>query len=449
MAVKLLAFVALAVASARAQSGAWGQCGGNGWTGSVNDLSVPLEALMYFHRLNRLYNQALAVTLAPTSMIFTPNAYLAPRCPPRSLLSLLPRPSPPSQPPATTTQPPVTSQPPASAPAPSASAGSLQAKIRNKGKIYFGSCADPGTLNIAANVAVLQKEFGQVTPENSMKWDAIEPSRGSFNWGNADTLANWATTNGKLIRGHTLVWHSQLPGWVSQINDKNTLTTAIESHAAAVAGRYAGKIYELIPVCSCEIHIILAAEAKLTHRLDHPQWDVVNEIFTEQGGLRDSVFSRVLGESFVRIAFAAARKADPNAVLYINDYNLDSDNAKTRGMVSLVNRVNTANPGTIDGLGTQAHLSANGAGGLKAALTLLAGATGAKEVAVTELDIINASANDYQTAVRSCLEVPKCVGVTVWGVSDANSWRASNNPLLFDRSYQPKAAYTAVSSLLN
>jgi endo-1,4-beta-xylanase len=107
--------------------------------------------------------------------------------------------------------------------------------------------------------------------------------------------------------------------------------------------------------------------------------------------------------------------------LYINDYNLDSDNAKTRGMVNLVNRVNTANPGTIDGLGTQGHLQANGAGGLKAALTLLASATGAKEVAITELDIINASGNDYTTAVRACMEVPKCVGVTVWGVSDAVS----------------------------
>ncbi|KAJ3524571.1 hypothetical protein NMY22_g10940 [Coprinellus aureogranulatus] len=126
---------------------------------------------------------------------------------------------------------------------PSASDGGLQKKIYAKGKLYFGACADPGTLNNNANANILKKDFGQVTPENSMKWDATEPSRGNFNFGNADTLVNWATSNGKLIRGHTLVWHSQLPGWVNSVNDRNTLTQVIQNHATTVAGRYAGKIY--------------------------------------------------------------------------------------------------------------------------------------------------------------------------------------------------------------
>ncbi|TFK34812.1 glycoside hydrolase, partial [Crucibulum laeve] len=307
--------------------------------------------------------------------------------------------------------------------APTSTGTGLDSKFKNKGKKFWGSCADSNTLNIAANVAVLKSDFGQVTPENSMKWDATEPNRGSFNYGGADTLVNWAVSNGKLIRGHTLVWHSQLPGWVSSINDKNTLTSVIQNHISNLAGRYKGKLY------------------------DNPY----SEIFNENGSLRSSVFSNVLGESFVTIAFTAARATDTTAKqiwyrLYINDYNLDSNNAKVQGMVSLVKRVN-ANTKLIDGLGTQMHLEAGGTGGVQAALTALASA-GNVEVAITELDIKGASSNDYTTVTRACLAVPACVAITSWGVSDVNSWRASNTPLLFDNNYRPKAAYNAVISAL-
>ncbi|KAJ3533003.1 hypothetical protein NMY22_g7517 [Coprinellus aureogranulatus] len=99
---------------------------------------------------------------------------------------------------------------------------------------------------------------------------------------------------------------------------------------------------------------------------------------------------------------SAARKADPNAVLYINDYNLDSVNSKLNGLVSLVNRVNSANPGTVDGIGSQAHLQSGQGSSAKAALTALAAAN-VKEVAITELDIVGASANDYTAVVNACL----------------------------------------------
>ncbi|CAA7265360.1 unnamed protein product [Cyclocybe aegerita] len=277
---------------------------------------------------------------------------------------------------------------------PSAAGSGLNANFVARGKKFWGTAADSNTLNIAVSLNVLKAEFGQATPENSMKWDATEPSRGSLTLSGADALVNWATSNGKLIRGHTLVWHSQLPSWVSAINDKATL------------------------------------------------WDVCNEILKEDGTLRSSVFSRVLGESFVTIAYTAARAADSTAKLYINDFNLNSNNAKTKGMVALVKLIN-ASKRFIEGVGTQMHLSA---GGVQAALTALA-STGL-EVAFTELDIAGAAATDYVTVVRACLNTPAYVSVTSWGVSDANSWRASSTPLLFDSNYKPKAAYNAVLSAL-
>jgi len=298
-------------------------------------------------------------------------------------------------------------------------AQSIDAAMKAKGKKYFGTCTDPGRFNTGSNGAIIKANFGQVTPENSMKWDQTEQSRGSYNFGTADQTVKFATDNNKLIRGHTTVWHSQLPGWVSQIRDKATLTTVIQDHVTTLLTRWKGQVYA---------------------------WDVLNEIFEENGNFRGSVFYNVLGQDFVRIAFEAAKKADPNAKLYINDYNLDTASyAKTQAMARNVKTwISQGIP--IDGIGSQGHLTSGQGANAPAAMAALCAA--APECALTEVDIQNAQQSDWTNVVKACLNQANCVGITVWGVRDSDSWRPSGNPLLFDSSYKAKTAYNTVLAAL-
>ncbi|MFI6115237.1 endo-1,4-beta-xylanase, partial [Kitasatospora sp. NPDC051164] len=299
----------------------------------------------------------------------------------------------------------------------SAGAAALGAQATPSGR-YFGTAVAAGRLGDSTYTAIADREFNMITPENEMKWDAIEPSRGNFNFGSADSIVNHASAHGQRMRGHTLVWHSQLPSWVSSIGDANTLRGVMDNHITTEMSHYKGKIYA---------------------------WDVVNEAFADDGSgrHRSSVFQNVLGDGFIEEAFRTARNVDPSAKLCYNDYNIENwTDAKTQGVYTMVKDFKSRGV-PIDCVGFQSHF---GAGGPPSNFqtTLSNFAALGVDVQLTELDIAQASTTAYANAVNACLSVARCTGITVWGIRDSDSWRSGENPLLFDRNGNPKPAYTAV-----
>ncbi|MEU4099434.1 non-reducing end alpha-L-arabinofuranosidase family hydrolase [Streptomyces tanashiensis] len=288
---------------------------------------------------------------------------------------------------------------------------------------YFGTAVASGRLGDPAYTAISDREFNMITPENEMKWDAVEPSRGRFAFAPADRIVDRALARGQRLRGHTTVWHSQLPSWVSSIRDAKTLRSVMNHHITTQLTHYKGKIYA---------------------------WDVVNEAFADGGSgrLRDSVFQKVLGDGFIEEAFRTARAADPSAKLCYNDYNIENwSDAKTQGVYRMVKDFKSRGV-PIDCVGLQSHF---GAGGPPASFktTLANFAALGVDVQITELDIAQASPIHYADAVKACLSVARCTGITVWGVRDSDSWRSGESPLLFDSNGKPKPAYAAVMNALS
>ncbi|RPK93996.1 MULTISPECIES: non-reducing end alpha-L-arabinofuranosidase family hydrolase [Streptomyces] len=304
----------------------------------------------------------------------------------------------------------------------SAGAASLGAEAAPSGR-YFGTAVAAGRLGDSAYTAIADREFNMITPENEMKWDAVQPSRGTFNFGPADRIVDRARANGQRVRGHTTVWHSQLPAWVSSIGDANDLRSVMNRHITTTMTHYKGKVYA---------------------------WDVVNEAFVDGPGgrLRSSVFQKVLGDGFIEEAFRTARAADSSAKLCYNDYNIENwSDAKTQGVYNMVKDFKSRGV-PIDCVGLQSHFGADGPPA-SFQTTLANFAALGVDVQITELDIAQASLTHYANAVKACLSVARCTGITVWGVRDKDSWRSDESPLLFDNNGKPKPAYDAVMKALN
>ncbi|MDQ2584938.1 endo-1,4-beta-xylanase [Saccharothrix yanglingensis] len=258
---------------------------------------------------------------------------------------------------------------------------------------------------------VLAAEFNSVSAENQMKWEYIHPERDRYDFGTADAIVKFAKRNGQVVRGHTLLWHSQNPEWLEQGDfSKEELRSILRDHIKTVVGRYRGDIQ---------------------------QWDVANEIFTETGELRttDNIWIRELGPGIIADAFRWARQADPKAKLFFNDYGVEGVNAKSDAYLALIKQFK-AQRVPVDGFSAQAHLSTRYGfpGDLEANLERFS-ALGL-ETAITELDVrmdlpeggvpteaqLAQQADYYNRTLVACLNVDGCDSFTIWGFTDKYSW---------------------------
>ena len=299
--------------------------------------------------------------------------------------------------------------------------------------VRIGTAVDTSALASDSTYAgVVARQFNSVTPENVMKWEVTEPQRGKFDFTEADKLVDFAKAHKQKVRGHTLVWHSQLPSWVTQGDfSRSELRSILKKHVTTEVSHFRGQIWA---------------------------WDVVNEAFNEDGTLRDSIWLQKLGPGYIADAFRWAHKADPKAILFYNDYNTEGVNAKSDAVYKLVTELRSEGV-PIQGYGVQGHLSTDY--GLPQDMQRNLhrfGALGLK-TAVTEADVritlpaspaeVQAQDNGYSYLLQSCLLERSCISFTVWGFTDKYSWVPTTFPgegqaNIYDENYQAKSAYDAL-----
>ena len=298
---------------------------------------------------------------------------------------------------------------------------------------------------------ILAAEFNSITPENDMKWAEIHPEPDVYDFSGADAVVAFAKANNMEVRGHTLLWHSQNPQWVTEAAATWTCDEAravLEDHITTVVGRYAGEIYE---------------------------WDVANEIFQDDwdaGGVRlrteANPFLAACSEDPVALigdAFRWAHAADPEALLFLNDYNAEGINNKTNAYYALVQEL-LADGVPIDGMASQGHLSLMYGFDDTIQENFERFAALGLKVAVTEADVrmplgddgeptaeqIALQAERYDAMLQACINVPACTSFTVWGFDDDRSWVPGVFPegyaTIMTGDFEKKPAYYAMLETL-
>lgn len=181
------------------------------------------------------------------------------------------------------------------------------------------------------SLAIVEKHFNSITPENILKWEKVHPAPGRYNFAPVDSFVAFGEKHKMFIVGHTLVWHNQTPARVFADSSGNpasrdTLLQRMREHIFAVAGRYRGRING---------------------------WDVVNEAVEDDGLLRQSKWLQIIGEDYLQKAFEWSHEAAPDAELYYNDFNMWHP-GKRQTVARLVRELQ-AKGVRIDGIGMQGH----------------------------------------------------------------------------------------------
>ncbi len=317
----------------------------------------------------------------------------------------------------------------------------------------IGMAITTDRLNISEYAGVLRSDFNHLTAEFEMKMDIMHPTPTTFNFEKGDAIVAFATANGMDVHGHTLIWHNEaaLPSWVKNFSGTDAEFEAmVENYITKTLEHFKGKVRS---------------------------WDLVNEALsdsgnnplrnTESGGL-GSIFRQRMGPDYVKKCFQFARKADPDVLLFYNDYNMASDDSKRAAMFRLVDDLGDL----IDGIGAQMHISFNSPS--KSKIQALADGTVNRglQLHFAELDIRvntegNASlsalstsrANAQKAKYKEVVEIYNAIpdvnkfALTIWGLRDNESWltdfwQVPEFPLLFDRNYNKKPAYDGVMEAL-
>jgi len=274
---------------------------------------------------------------------------------------------------------------------------------------------------------IASAEFNLVTPEGSMKMRVINPLPGRYDFAGTDNLVTFANSQGMQIHGHPLVWHRVLPEWLLQAPKEN-LQGHMQEHIHRLMSRY---------------------------KADINLWDVVNEPIGDNGGLRDSIWFQAMGEAYIDIALRQARATAPEATLLINEFDVAVPGPKADSFFELLSRLKSDEV-PLDGVGLQLHVFASFDQFAEVRATFQRIADLDLDIYITELDVAltdgasNAQQADvFRELVSACIEQVRCRAIQTWGFTDQYSFRRQFNPLLFDRTYQEKPAYTAVQNALS